>query len=463
MLRVWQTECVDLVIELYGKQQKHFLCQATPGAGKTVLAAEVAKRLLDEGKIDLVLCFSPSLSVAEGIRDTFSWKLDCAFNGGLGSVGASFTYQSLSYLPDTFWLMLKRKRLLVIFDEIHHCSGDGIETSNSWGEQVLLKLQQVANFTLALTGTPWRTDKAPIVMSEYSDPEGWIVCDFQYTLKQAVLDSVCRSPKIVLVDNGQLSVTGCMEKKSFSSILDLLKHSNVSYQSIIHNDEAIKYVLDLSCERLASIRKINPNAGGLVVAASVDHAKKIQRILVEQFKQTTEIVTYKQDNPLQLIDHFRHGTIQWVVSVGMISEGTDIPRLQVCCHLSAVKTELYFRQVLGRILRVTKNDNQEAWLYTFAEESLIRFAEQIEQDIPESCMYIKQRIEDKYLTRVGPSNLKTLASNNQLQEKAQQKPIIHWNKAVEKKPRRHDSNDVLHSATDLKLGQFKARVIAAFM
>ncbi|MFT4929206.1 MAG: superfamily II DNA or RNA helicase, partial [Phenylobacterium sp.] len=52
--------------------------------------------------------------------------------------------------------------------------------------------------------------------------------------------------------------------------------------------------------------------------------------------------------------------IQWVVSVGMISEGTDIPRRQVCCHLSRVKTELDFRQVLGRILRVNDATNQDA-------------------------------------------------------------------------------------------------------
>ena len=40
----------------------------------------------------------------------------------------------------------------------------------------------------------------------------------------------------------------------------------------------------------------------------------------------------------------------------MISEGTDIPRLRVCCHLSRIRTELRYRQVLGRILRRIKRD-----------------------------------------------------------------------------------------------------------
>ena len=261
MLRKWQSECADNAITFYKNQYKHFLCQATPGAGKTVLAAEIAKRLLDEDKIDLVLCFSPSLSVAEGIKDTFSWKLNCAFNGGLGAIGASFTYQSLAYFPDSFWLMLKRKRLFVIFDEIHHCSGDTPESSNAWGEQVLVKLQHVADYTLALTGTPWRTDKAPIVMAKYSDLEGQIVCNYQYSLKQAVQDGVCRIPKITLIDNDNLSVTESNESKSFSSILDLLKHSDLSYQSILHNEKAMDYLLGLGCKKLNEIRTKIPNAG----------------------------------------------------------------------------------------------------------------------------------------------------------------------------------------------------------
>ncbi|GLQ70990.1 hypothetical protein GCM10007932_03500 [Vibrio penaeicida] len=73
MLRVWQSECVTQVLKKFtSTSHSHFFCQATPGAGKTVMAAEVAKRLFENDMIDLVLCFSPSLSVAEGMRSTFS-------------------------------------------------------------------------------------------------------------------------------------------------------------------------------------------------------------------------------------------------------------------------------------------------------------------------------------------------------------------------------------------------------
>ncbi|MFH0265453.1 DEAD/DEAH box helicase [Vibrio rumoiensis] len=458
MLRQWQSECADKVITFYKSQYKHFLCQATPGSGKTVLAAEVAKRLLDENKIDLVLCFSPSLSVAEGIKDTFSWKLNCAFNGGLGAIGASFTYQSLVYFPDSFWQMLKRKRLFVIFDEIHHCAGDTPESSNGWGEQVLVKLQHVADYTLALTGTPWRTDKAPIAMAKYSDPEGQIVCNYQYSLKQAVQDGVCRIPKITLIDNDNLLLTESNESKSFSSILDLLKHSDLSYQSILHNEKAMDYLLGLGCKKLNEIRTKIPNAGGLVVAASIKHAKVIQKTLMDKFQQTTELVTYRQENPLKIIDGFRHSTTQWIVSVGMISEGTDIPRLQVCCHLSAVKTELYFRQVLGRILRVNHNCNQEAWLYTFAESSLVKFSEQIEQDIPETCMFAKfDDLKGDSISTLDTSKPKVSSQLEKLNIST-----VQWQASEVTAALKHVRSDLISHDSDLKLGQFKQRIIAAF-
>ena len=73
----------------------------------------------------------------------------------------------------------------------------------------------------------------------------------------------------------------------------------------------------------------------------------------------------------------------------MISEGTDIPRLQVCCHLTNIKTELHFRQVLGRPLRITDSQNQEAYLFMPAEQTLIDYALRVEEDIPDENAVVR--------------------------------------------------------------------------
>ncbi|MEZ8318914.1 DEAD/DEAH box helicase [Vibrio splendidus] len=457
MLRQWQVECSEKALQKFKTNQQHFFCQATPGAGKTVLAATVASRLLNEGLVDLVLCFSPSLTVSDGIKRTFSQILNCTFNGGLGSIGQSLTYQSIQFLNDDFWKTLRNHRVFVVFDEIHHCSGSELENANVWGQQVLTKVQGLATYTLAMSGTPWRSDSLPIVMSEYSDPEGQILVDYQYTLQQAIVDKVCRSPKLVLVDNEHLSVTSDEKVESFSSILEMLKQTKTSYQSVIHNQDAMEYLLGLGCKKLAEIRTQSPNGGGLVVASSVKHAQTIQKILSQKYSQSASIVTYRHEDPLAEIERYRQSGAQWIVSVGMISEGTDIPRLQVCCHMSSVKTELYFRQVLGRILRVNSGINQQAWLYTFAEQNLIEFSERIEQDIPDSCMFAKI---EKLIEFESESQRTCLTGHGLLEERAEVNSKLVWSSAISTEL---NSAGSLSALGDLQLGAFKQRVISAFL
>ncbi|MGD8111294.1 DEAD/DEAH box helicase [Vibrio sp. TRT 17S01] len=455
MLRKWQQECSERAVHNYKNRQHHFFCQATPGAGKTILAATIASRLLKDGMVDLVLCFSPSLTVSDGIKRTFSEILNCAFNGGLGSIGQSLTYQSIQFLSEEFWQTLRNYRVFVVFDEIHHCSGSEYEKANVWGQQILTKIQGLATYTLALSGTPWRSDALPIVMAQYSDPDGQLLIDYQYTLRRAIADYVCRAPRIVLVDNEHLSITNDVKTESFSSILEMLKQTKTPYQSVINNQKAMEYLLGLGCRKLAEIRTQNQNAGGLVVASSVQHAQEIKKILLQKYQQTVSIVTYRHEEPLAEIERYRRDDTQWIVSVGMVSEGTDIPRLQVCCHMSSVKTELYFRQVLGRILRVNHDSNQQAWLFTFAEKSLIDFAERIEQDIPESCMFTKL---DTPETLAASAPVRKEVAKSFSIDLVSSNANLSWNGSANSSM----ISDVPNFSDEVHFGGFKERIISAF-
>jgi len=463
-LRRWQSEFVASALQHYDSLDKHFLCLATPGAGKTLAAAEIAARLYEQNKIDFILCFSPSVTVSQGIHSTFARRLNRRFDGLIGAIGCSYTYQNMLFFNKDFWQILIKSRVLVIFDEIHHSAGISVETANAWGEEIILNIQSQAAYTLALTGTPWRSDNAPITLSRYLEPDNTIKCDYTYGLAEAVRDGVCRSPKIVLVDNGQLSVTDDEnETKIFGSIKDLLSESSICYQSIISNNKAISYLLDQGCRKLAEIRQTNPAAGGLIVASSVEHASKILCVLRNEFHQSAIIVTYKEQEPSQIIEQFRHSNTQWIVSVGMVSEGTDIPRLQICCHLSRVKTELYFRQVLGRILRVCNAPNQQAWLYTFAEPMLTEFAHRIGTEIPDSLVIIKDTIDHSTLS---PENniesksieLNTSVFNIEFDDKGTLTRAITSNDS-------HTGSKVYDAAPCLSfevLGDFRQQVIATF-
>lgn len=345
------------------------------------MASTVAKRLVDRGDVDLVFCFAPSINVSNSFKATLEGELGGKLNGLLGSKGHVLTYQSMLNLDQSFWSLLKSHRTLVIFDEIHHCSGDRPDNANTWGQKIIQHIQGIATYTLALTGTPWRSDRIPIALTSYCR-EGKVHCDYSYGLDEAIRDEVCRKPQIIAVDNEKITVKTENSEERYRSIDDFLINSRCNYQQLIENPILIRYFVSLCIKKLNAIRRHNPNAGGLFVATSVDHALQIASILEEASGEPPEVVTYIHDDSQKAIQDFRSSFTKWIISVGMISEGTDIPRLQVCCHLTRVKTELHYRQVLGRILRLQQTHREKAIFIMPAEPQLVKYAQRVAEDIP---------------------------------------------------------------------------------
>ena len=381
-LRRWQHECIQLALQKFKSGQNHFLVQATPAAGKTFMTANLANRLLNNGDIDLVLCFSPSSIVASEFATVLSEITLCAFDGKIGAKGQSITYQKMPYLDDDFWALFDKYRVLAVFDEIHHCRGSNDDNSNEWGKKIISKIQDRATYSLALSGTPWRSDSGPITLSKYCRAEGKIKCDFVYGLVDAINDNVSRLPRIIAIDNDEITLTNSKVTKSFNSFGQLLSDSSFPYRELIHNENVITSLLKRADKQLNIIRQSNPNAGGLVVASSVEHAVQIKKIIKQELNEVADIVSYKEDDPNRIIQQYQLSSNKWIVSIGMISEGTNIPRLQVCCHLTHVKTELHYRQILGRILRVTNAENQEACLFMPADPLLVEYAYRVNEDTP---------------------------------------------------------------------------------
>ena len=388
-LRKWQAECINLALTQYQNGTRHFLALATPGAGKTLMASELADQLLKQNMVDLIICFSPSSIVSQDFRESLQLKTQERFDGLIGARGRSVTYQNLQYLDVNFWQLFELYRVFVIFDEIHHCAGSNIDNANAWGQQIILNIQDKAKYTLALTGTPCRSDAAPIVLSNYMHPSNKISCDYVYGLAEAIQDDVCRVPQIIAIDNNNISVVDDDETKTFTSFKCLLSQSIIPYQEIIENEKVIKYVISSAQKKLSAIRAKNSDAAGLIVASSVEHARQISALMKACFNEDAVVVTYRESEPTNIIQQFRHAQTKWIISVGMISEGTNIPRLQVCCHLTNIKTEMNFRQILGRILRMTDSKNQEAIMYMPAEPKLLEYAYRVKQDVPFEADVVK--------------------------------------------------------------------------
>jgi superfamily II DNA or RNA helicase len=175
---------------------------------------------------------------------------------------------------------------------------------------------------------------------------------------------------------------------------------------MLFNLDTQRFVLTKAVQKLTNIQHEHRAAAGLIVAANIAHAHELAKLLMNDYGKTSVVVTYNDPEAQQKIEAFRTSSDCWIVSVGMIAEGTDIPRLRVCCLLSLARTELFFRQVLGRVLRLQPNIlNDSGWLYCLAEPGLIMFAEQLEKEIPEQKLISRLNMNSD-LTSKLPANSK---------------------------------------------------------
>jgi len=110
---------------------------------------------------------------------------------------------------------------------------------------------------------------------------------------------------------------------------------DVQFKQMLYNVETQRFVLKQAVRKLSELRQIHPTAAGLVVASSVAHANYLAGMLRQDFQQRCVVVTYNDPSAHKKIDEFRTSTTSWIVSVGMVAEGTDIPRLRVCMRILA--------------------------------------------------------------------------------------------------------------------------------
>src|SRR5699024_7774055 len=191
-LRAWQAEALELYRD---RAPKDFLAVATPGAGKTTFALQIAAGLLAEGTVRRITVVAPTEHLKTQWADAAARvgiSLDPNFSNAQGTHGAHYqgvavTYAQIGMHPALHRARTEADRTLVILDEIHH-AGD----SRTWGDGVRDAFDP-ATRRLALTGTPFRSDDSQIPFVTYEeDGEGFLrsKADYTYGYGEALRDHV---------------------------------------------------------------------------------------------------------------------------------------------------------------------------------------------------------------------------------------------------------------------------------
>ncbi|MFP4027128.1 MAG: type I restriction-modification enzyme R subunit C-terminal domain-containing protein [Candidatus Brocadiia bacterium] len=119
---------------------------------------------------------------------------------------------------------------------------------------------------------------------------------------------------------------------------------------------------DETRNRLFPDRSMFPKT--LVFTKDDSHADDVLRILREVFEKGNRFakkVTYTVDDPGDVIQQFRNSVYpRIVVSVDMISTGTDVKPLEILLFMRNVNSSVYFEQMLGRGTRTIDPSDLQA-------------------------------------------------------------------------------------------------------
>jgi superfamily II DNA or RNA helicase len=379
-LRTWQVAALQA---MGSWESGPFLIAAAPGAGKTRPALELARDLLARKVIKRVALICPTTPL------TRQWAAAAAKLGvqlipdaaelvpPRDFHGIAVTYAKVS-MVGALWARHCTRDTLVIADEAHHL-GEEL----AWGDGFATAFRN-ADRWLLLSGTPFRSDASPIPGVRY-DAEGVAVADISYTYAEAVRDQICRPVTFVHYD-GTLSWRSGDDviEAGFDTVLSTREASR-RYRTAISAEltDGLPRILAAAHAKLHEARAAgHRDAGGLVVAADSEHARKIAKLLKEVSGKSPLIVLHTEAGAHKKLAAFTHSREEWLVAVNMVSEGVDIPRLRVGVYASAAKTPLIFRQVVGRFVRtIAGRPGDMSWVYLPGDPVLRRHAADVDGEL----------------------------------------------------------------------------------
>lgn len=412
-LRDWQEAALQKALKWFveTKADRHFLINAAPGAGKTKAACAIAASLFEMNEIQRVVVIAPRVGVVNQWADDFKFVTGRKMSRITGAdddddleIDACATWNAIQPLSDMFHTTCSKQDVLVICDEHHHAAVEA-----AWGNSANSAFAN-AKYVLILTGTPIRSDGKNSI---WLNKKGGMIDhpvdgSFTLTYGEAVDLSYCRPATfhrhegrftVDLQAGEKIEVSSKERPKLDPSLrkIDGLQRAldfyvlacAPQYEADKVTPKADGYqgtMVEWASSKLDDIRCRMPEAGGLVIAPSIEMAEYFQDLIAHIEGERPEIVHNDMKNAEKRIEKFRHTTRRWIVSVAMVSEGVDIPRLRVLIYLPKAQTELAFRQALGRVVRSAGDDDDtRAYVVMPSFEIFEHYARRVEEEMSEEA------------------------------------------------------------------------------
>jgi superfamily II DNA or RNA helicase len=432
--RQWQSRLIQLLRArlLNGQPGGHdVLIHAGPGAGKTLGALLSFHTLQREGRLERFLVFCHRSSIArqwQGAAERLNLRLlEWDPEQGVAALepngdwdGLLLSYQCAGRHRGHLVRALGQAglgRWLAIADEVHHLGLDPEEPeAAAWGF-AFSQLTVGAQLRLGLTGTPFRADNLAfcaarrVRMREGDQVIERIAPDLSVEPRQLILAGDVRPLEFRFqdgwVEHGRPQASADTETSPLSAeSRESWRARNLRRAIQLGDASSIALRLLLNArKRLEKVRADHPEAGGLVIARDIAHARRITGLLEEEGDRVHLVHSQDPEAAVRLAA-FQAGEADWLVSIDMCAEGFDAPRLRVVAYLTTVVTRSRFVQAITRAVRmeggraaVEAVPRDPSYVFAPADPLLISYAR-------------NWSLSEPYLVRPRPAALETMASGN---------------------------------------------------
>lgn len=454
-LRKWQKEAQAKCLSHFGDGKRVWVQESVTGGGKTFFAEDTATHLYQSKVVDLIIVVVPSIGILTGWLNAFK---------GILNATAGPSYQSDTQVWVTTYAgyraignaLASRSTIgyLLIVDEYHHA-----EREAQWGQAVEV-LSKGAKHILMLSGTPWRTQGTIALLEKernidgrpYYSENGTIEPDHFYRYATDLKETETRATVPVYFefepaesidketgeiyrlpldtdDWWQLADERCKEPLGkYVSITSKKMPRN----ALLDGKEMHRNLIAKGLKLLEKSRQEIEKACGIsevsimhIACSCVADARSIEDYIIAAFPWiSVETIVSEDAGSAKRIEEIQracrqasHDRPDVIISVGMISEGVDIPAIKVTVYFNKILTLLYLTQLIGRgqrrirLDKLVENrinngyadkddliDETSSYFLAPAHPYIIWMARQVEEDIRQARQFLNSPIDNKTIS-----------------------------------------------------------------
>lgn len=346
-LRPYQQEALNSLIENMKLSSEPLLVNASVGAGKSLIIAELLLHIERMGW--RALCLTLSSVLVEQNAHTYKLQKGHAGIYCAALKSKAFKESVIFATPHSVCKDIQRKGNIssqpfniIIVDECHNISPHDnnsmyMRIMNHYG--LMAQIEQYDFRIVGLTGTPYRGKNELIVGEKAFFKKEVCSITTSWLIEQGYLvRPLFGIPKAETFDFSQLRIenTGKFNQKQLQDIVD--KNERLTGQIM---------------RELTTIVESKYN-GAFIFASTVKHCLECLKSLPED---KAAIITGEtpHEERKKILEKARNGDIKYLVNVNCLTVGVDVPSYDVCCWVRPTESLVLYTQGIGRVLRLHPN------------------------------------------------------------------------------------------------------------